>query len=61
MDVHVGDEIDYTRHEPFDVESDPTLRDEHVKAIIRKGYEYAADNGLSCVLRPAQVVAVKNV
>jgi len=61
MEVTIGTHVDYDRHEPFDVEPDPELADESIKSVVRQGYEYELAGGESCVLRPAQVVAVKNV
>lgn len=61
MAVEIGTHVDYDRHEPFDVEPDPDLADESIKSVVRRGYVYASGNGQPCVLRPAQVVAVKNV
>jgi len=61
MDVEIGTHVDYDRHEPFDVEPDPDLADESIKSVVRRGYEYESGNGQPSVLRPAQVVAVKNV
>jgi molecular chaperone GrpE (heat shock protein) len=61
MSVVLGSPIDYNCHEPFDVESDPTMEDEHIKAVTRSGYIYQSqDNEAARVLRPAQVVVVKN-
>lgn len=56
MTVNVGEMIDYRLHEPFDIEVDPTMPDESVKEIFRKGYLLDTD----FVLRPAQVVVVRN-
>ena len=60
IEVSVGAPILYDRHQPFDIEPDPTLPDEHIKALVRNGYEYLAEAGEACVLRAAQVVAMKN-
>src|SRR5579871_1098881 len=59
MAVQTGEEVDYERHEPFDTEPDENLPNEHVKSLVRNGYEYRnADETL--LLRPAQVIVVKN-
>lgn len=61
MIVETGKPIDYDLHEPFDVEPDPELPDETVKAVSRRGYELSdGDEANSRVLRPAQVIVVKN-
>ena len=61
MEVKLGTAIDYDRHEPFDVEADPSLGNECIKAVTRSGYEYfPRDEGEVRVLRAAQVVVVKN-
>jgi len=61
MTVHIGDMIDYARHEPFDVVPDPNLPTEAIKEETRKGYECRLpDNQAPIVLRAAQVVVVKN-
>lgn len=72
MQVKTKMPIDYTRHEPFDVQSDDRLPNEYIKEIIRQGYEYRIPGESSevqdltnnsktfQVLRPAQVVVVKN-
>ncbi len=60
IEVTVGAPILYDRHQPFDVEPDPTLPNEHIKALVRNGYEHIAEGGEACVLRAAQIVAVKN-
>ncbi len=61
MKVEMGKQIDYNRHEPFDVQSDEQLNNEDIKEVTRQGYEYEpeADREL-LVLRSAQVVVVKN-
>lgn len=59
--VNRGDPIDYERHEPFDMEPDGELSNELIKDAIRSGYEYVYKEGKpNRVLRPAQVVVVKN-
>jgi len=62
MKVEIGSLIDYNRHEPFDVENDPDLPNEHIKEVIRRGYEYTTeeDKG-SVLLREAQVIVVKKI
>ena len=62
MIVKTGEQIDYNRHEPFDVQSDPNLNNEDVKEVTRQGYEYEpeAEGQEMLVLRSAQVVVVKN-
>ncbi len=60
MVIETGAQIDFERHEPFCVESDPDMENEQIKEIIREGYEYTAQDGNRCILRPAQVVVVKN-
>ncbi|MCL1470077.1 nucleotide exchange factor GrpE [Argonema antarcticum] len=61
MQVKIKMPIDYTLHEPFDVQPDERLPNEYIKEIIRQGYEYSApDRSDLRVLRPAQVVVVKN-
>lgn len=62
MSVETGQQIDYNRHEPFDVQSDATLKNEDVKEVTRKGYEYEpeAESQELLVLRSAQVVVIKN-
>jgi len=57
-----GESVNYEQHEPFDVEPDETLQDEQVKEMIRKGYEYGEKlfSEKNYVIRPAQVVVVKN-
>ncbi|MEZ5582211.1 MAG: nucleotide exchange factor GrpE [Candidatus Competibacteraceae bacterium] len=54
--VEPGTLIDYRRHEPCAVESNPTAADESIKAEIRKGYEYTGEDGQVHLLRPAQVI-----
>lgn len=61
LDVKRGDKIDYDRHEPFDVEKDMELENEYVKEVIRDGFEYwMEEDKVHRVLRPAQVIIVKN-
>lgn len=61
MKVEPGVPIDYERHEPFEIEPDEKLLNEQVKSVVRNGYEYeATDEGVRRILRPAQVVVVKN-
>lgn len=61
LDVKRGDKMDYDRHEPFDVEQDMALDNEYIKEVIRDGFEYwMEEDKLHRVLRPAQVIIVKN-
>lgn len=60
MEVKLGAAIDYALHEPFGTEPDASLPNEHIKEISRDGYEYASQDSKSYVLRPAQVIVVKN-
>lgn len=61
MQVKTKTPIDYRRHEPFDVQSDARLPNEYIKEIVRQGYEYSIpDCDTLQVLRPAQVIVVKN-
>jgi molecular chaperone GrpE (heat shock protein) len=58
-----GKPIDYNRHEPIDVERDENFKDEDIKEIVRQGYEYEDETETGKerpILRPAQVVVVKN-
>ena len=61
MEVKIGTPIDYEKHEPFDVEVDESLKNEDIKELIRSGYEYIPEQNSRSVLRPAQVVVVKNL
>ncbi|MCP4353232.1 MAG: nucleotide exchange factor GrpE [Desulfobacterales bacterium] len=60
MIIEPGMKIDFERHEPFGVESDPEMDNEQIKEITRKGYEYTTLDGNRQILRPAQVIVVKN-
>lgn len=61
MQVKTKTPIDYGRHEPFDIQADPRLPNEYIKEIVRQGYEYSTpDRDTLQVLRPAQVILVKN-
>ncbi|GAK58253.1 hypothetical protein U27_05226 [Candidatus Vecturithrix granuli] len=60
MDVVPGAVIDFERHEPCAVEPDPSMENDRIKEITRKGYEYVTHCGERLVLRAAQVVVVKN-
>ncbi len=61
LEVRCGTQVDYTRQEPFRIEADPDLKTEDVKAVTRTGYEFTLDeSGEAFVLRPAQVIVVKN-
>lgn len=59
MLVERGEATDYARHEPFEVEPDPEIENEHIKSVTRNGYE-VDDGDEKLVLRPAQVIVVKN-
>ena len=61
MEVEIGTPIDYEKHEPFDVEADESLKNEDIKESTRSGYEYIPEQSSRSVLRPAQVVVVKNL
>lgn len=61
MEVEIGTPIDYEKHEPFDVEADESLKNEDIKELTRSGYEYIPEQSSRSVLRPAQVVVVKNL
>lgn len=54
-----GERVEYERHEPTDVESDAELADETIKEVTRTGYVLQV-GAQAQVLRPAQVVVVKN-
>jgi|GEM_PF-3190510 len=61
MEVKVGDEADYYRHEPIGVEPDEGLKTEQVKEVVQRGYEYLLEMDTPPqVLRLAQVIMVKN-
>ncbi|WP_206756679.1 nucleotide exchange factor GrpE, partial [Aerosakkonema funiforme] len=68
MQVKTKTPIDYTHHEPFDVQDDESLPNEYIKEVIRQGYEYLSQKSKVksqkskefLVLRTAQVVVVKN-
>ena len=61
MTVETGKPVDFDRQEPFDTEPDPDLNTEDIKEVSRNGYEYSAGKeGKFLVLRPAQVIVVKN-
>ncbi|MFB2917162.1 nucleotide exchange factor GrpE [Aerosakkonema funiforme] len=68
MQVKTKTLIDYTRHEPFDLQADESLPNEYIKEVIRQGYEYLSEKSKVksqkskefLVLRTAQVVVVKN-
>lgn len=56
-----GDKIDYECHVPLSVETDENLTNETIKSLARNGYEYKDyPSSMDKVLRPAQIVAVKN-
>jgi hypothetical protein len=61
MQVQPGDAADYNRHFPLGVEPEPALDSEHVKEVSQQGYEYTLEADQPAqVLRPAQVIMVKN-
>jgi len=61
MEVAIGQPVDFARHEPFDTEPDDEKPNESVKAVARAGYEYDPGEGAERpVLRPAQVIVVRN-
>ena len=61
MAVEIGKQIDYKRHEPFDVQPDENLLNEDIKEVTRQGYEYEPETDLDLiVLRSARVVVVNN-
>ena len=60
MEVELGMLIDYARHEPFGTEPDLNMPNEHIKEIIRAGYEYKSSDEKYDVLRLTQVIVVKN-
>jgi len=60
MDIEPGMTIDFERHEPSSVETDPGMEDEQIKEISRDGYEYVDPNGIRQTLRVARVVVIKN-
>ena len=56
-----GDAIDYDRYEPIDVEEDTNFGDEQIKETLRRGYLIRGiEDGQEYVIRPGQVVIVKN-
>lgn len=61
MAVQVGKPADYRQHEPFDVEANASLPDETVTQVTRNGYVFRLDAASAPeIVRPAQVVVVKN-
>lgn len=60
MDITPGMMIDFERHEPSSVETDPEMESEQIKEISRDGYDYVAQNGNRQTLRIARVVVIKN-
>ncbi|GEM_PF-3564576 len=60
MTVQRGDAADYNRHSPLGVEADSELDNEHVKEVSQQGYEYKETDQSAQMLRPAQVIMVKN-
>jgi molecular chaperone GrpE (heat shock protein) len=61
ISVRRGDPVDYELHEPFDVEEDSELANEHVKEVVRRGFVVLnADENSTRILRPGQVIVVKN-
>ena len=61
IEVSVGDFIDFNLHEPFTVEPQPDMENEQIKEIIKQGFEYKMPDGSKKILRPTQVVVVKNI
>lgn len=57
--VDVGMPIDYNKHQPCDVYLDKSLPEESIKEIVSQGYEYIKNSGEKMLLRPAQVIVVK--
>lgn len=56
-----GDVVDYDRYEPIDVEEDMDFDDEQIKETLRRGYLLGGiERGQEYVIRPGQVVIVKN-
>ena len=56
-----GEPVDYELYDPVDVEEDPQFEDEQIKEMVRRGYVLVgASNGIDRVVRPGQVVVVKN-
>ena len=55
-----GSPIDYERHRPFDVCPDTEMEDEQIKDVVRDGYEYRDKEDNLKIIRPAQVLVVKN-
>lgn len=60
MPVTLGTLVDYERHEPVDTESADGLEDEQIKSVMRAGYVIQAEGEPELILRPAQVIVVKN-
>ncbi|NEP79241.1 MAG: nucleotide exchange factor GrpE [Okeania sp. SIO3B3] len=61
IEVQIGTPIDYNCHEPFDIQPDVSLPNEVITEVTRKGYEYQLEESQGWqVLRPAQVIVVKN-
>ncbi|NER08149.1 MAG: nucleotide exchange factor GrpE [Okeania sp. SIO3C4] len=61
IEVQIGIPIDYNCHEPFDTQPDASLENEVITEVTRKGYEYQLEESQEWqVLRPAQVIVVKN-
>ncbi|QTA93694.1 nucleotide exchange factor GrpE [Desulfonema magnum] len=60
MDIAPGATIDFERHEPFGVESDPEMENEQIREISRDGYVFTTQDENLQVLRAAQVIVVKN-
>jgi|GEM_PF-2852541 len=60
IEVELNTPIDYNYHEPFDAEPEPSLPDEYIKKVTRRGYEYESGTNIKKVLRPTQVTVVKN-
>jgi len=60
MDVLIGSSVDYLQHEPFDEEPAPDLPNGNIKSGLRNGYVFVIAGEEPQVLRPAQVILVKN-
>ncbi len=56
-----GEPVDYELYDPVDVEEDPQFEDEQIKEMVRRGYMMVETrSGVDLVVRPGQVVVVKN-
>jgi molecular chaperone GrpE (heat shock protein) len=59
MLIQPGEAANYDRIEAFEIVTDLAFKNEQVKEVARRGYEYQEGNAVQ-VLRPAQVILVKN-